>query len=407
MFMPAQALSLVPAKSLKKKLTVLTYAQTQNKKYESVIDDYVNIPDRVNALIAKRPELLAIFKELAQEFLDRFPFKTYDEMTKSMVGLGKQGYEPILDTDINITMQRDADSDWLAKLMGNFDPILVNAIRAYRDPARTDGGASRLIAWDGQHTVILLYLIAVYGFGCDPKDVKVPVSEYPGHDRASIRRQFVYYNSGMGSKKLGAIDMYMQYVYGYNHDGAREEMHIRCHEIQALAEKYGLFLTDEEKFGNQNEDGAVSRLSEIMSDSYSVAVIDKVFYYHTAAKKKESKARPMYALEMDNLSHYFKACEDQSIMIDYAYIDGMVDVLSKVTDNTWHVGSKKHKMVITAYGNWFKAAQAKGTILSDEKPRCNQTEVAPVWLCQVLVRHAKATVPTFTQSFKFAAKDLG
>jgi hypothetical protein len=85
----------------------------------------------------------------------------------------------------------------------------------------------------------------------------------------------------------------------------------------------------------------------------------------------------------------------------------MVAVLSKVTDNTWHVGSKKHKMVITAYGNWFKAAQSKGTILSSEKPRCNQTEVAPVWLSQVLVRHAKASVPTFTQSFKFAAKDLG
>jgi hypothetical protein len=406
MFMPAQALSLVPANSLKKKLTVLTYAQTQNKKYESVIDDYVNVPERINALSAKRPDLLAIFKEFAQEFLERFPFKTYEEMTKSMVGLGKQGYENILDLDINVTMQRDLDGDWLVTLMGTFDPILVNAVRAYRDPDRTDGGKARLIAWDGQHTTMLLYLIAVYGFGYEPKDVKVPVSEYPGHDRASIRRQFVYYNSGAGSKKLDAIDLFMQYVYGYNHDGDRGEMHIRCHEIQALAEKYGMFLTDE-KFGDQNEDGAVSRLSEIMNKNYSVAVIDKVFYYHTVSKKKESKSRPMYALEIDNLAHYFKACEDQSIMIDYAYIDGMVAVLSKVTDNTWHVGSKKHKMVITAYGNWFKAAQSKGTILSSEKPRCNQTEVAPVWLSQVLVRHAKASVPTFTQSFKFAAKDLG
>jgi hypothetical protein len=385
--------------------TATTYAQLQNDKYKTVIDDYVTIPNRVNELTSRRPELIELFKEFAAEFRSRFMFSTYAEMTRAMVGMGEVSmYKPILECDINATMQRDPDGDHIVDLLGNCDPMLVNAIRAYCDPTRTDGGGKRFIAWDGQHTVMLLYIIAVYGFGMDPADVRVPVVVYPGHDRAAIRRQFVYYNSGAGSKTLDAIDLFMQYVYGYNNDGNRSDMNVRCYQIQQLAEKYNLFLTHE-KFGNADKAGAISRLSEIMNPNYSVDVIEKVFYYHSIAAKLISN--PVYALEIDNLATYFRACSSQGIVVTSSYVDGMAKIFSSVTNNTWNVGSKKHNKVIVAYKNWFTKAQKRGMFQPGERPRCNQTEVGPAWLGQVITYHSKGAIlaPTFT-NYNFLVKDL-
>jgi hypothetical protein len=384
---------------------VQTYAQAQNSKFQTEIDVYVDIPTRFSDLLAQRPNFMAIFQELADEIVSRYPFKSYQEMTKHMVGMGGDTYGSLLDTDINCTMQRLLDGEWEFEIMGDFDPILVNPVRVYQDPHRTDGGTSRFVAWDGQHTAILLYIVATLGYGADPKDVKIPLSIYPGSDRAAIRKQFLYYNSGIGSKKLDAIDLFMQYVYGYTNDGSRESMNQRCYTVQKYAEAFGLFMTHE-KFGNDNRAGAISRLSEIMNLNYDVEIFEKVFYYHSVAANLHSS--PVYALEIDNLAHYFKACHEQGIIVTHAYIDHMASILDGVTNNTWNVGSKKHNKVINAYKNWFTKAQAKGAFEKGEKPRCNQTEVGPVWLAQVFAHASKNTmsVPKFTQNLKFAVADL-
>jgi hypothetical protein len=381
------------------------YAQKQNSRYDCDIDEYVGVQQRLQGLINSdhTDTFEDLFIELAEEFRDRYPqYETYADMIESMVGQGSEGYRPIVELDINITMQRLADRDWLVRILGTFDPILVNPVRVYCDPHRTDGGQNRFVAWDGQHTSLILYMIAVYGFKMDPQDVMIPTSLYPGSDRAAIRRQFMYYNAGLGSKPLDAIDLFMQYVYGYNNDGSREDMNVRCHLIQNLAEQYTLFLTNE-KFGDQDMPGAVVRLSEIMNRNYSVDVIGSVFYYHSITKP----SKPMPALEMDNLCHYFKACEDQGIDVDHAYIDRMAEVLAVVTNNTWDKGSIKHNKVKTAYENWFKEAKRKGFIQSDKAPRCNQTEIGPIWLAQSLkLNQMKQPVPYFPQDMKFADKDL-
>lgn len=381
------------------------YAQHQNSRYDCDIDEYVTVEQRLQDLIDSDPTdtFQELFVELAQEFRDRYPqYATYNDMIKDMVGQGVEGYRKIVDTDINITMQRLADRDWLVRILGTFDPILVNPVRVYCDPERTDGGTGRFVAWDGQHTSLILYMVAVYGFGVDPQEVTIPTSLYPGSNRAAIRRQFMYYNAGLGSKPLDAIDLFMQYVYGYNNDGSREDMNVRCHQIQKLCEKYGLFLTNE-KFGDQDKPGAVVRLSEIMNRNYSVEVIESVFYYHAITKPN----KPIPALEMDNLCHYFKACEEQGIVVDSNYIGRMAEVLSLVTNNTWDKGSIKHNKVKTAYENWFKEAKRNGFIQSDKAPRCNQTEIGPIWLSQSLkFNQLNHPVPFFPQDMKFADKDL-
>lgn len=380
-----------------------SYAHVQNQKFNTYIDEYVNIQHRVQALINSRPELEEDFRECAREFRRRYPeFKTYSEMTQCMVGQGVDGYQSLLETDINATMQRDPDGDWLVQILGDFDPILVNPVRCYRDPYRTDGGNLRNVAWDGQHTTMVLYILGVWGFELDPGEISIPIALYPGQDRAAIRRQFMYYNSGAGNKPLDAIDLFKQYVYGYNNDGNREFMFERCYEIQQLAQHYNLFFTHE-KFGDDKQPGAVSRLSEVMNRNYSVNILDQVMYYHSITNPRSV----VYPLEMDNLCHYFKACAAQDIQVDHAYIDRMAETLEKVTKNSWAEGSLKHTKVVAAYRRWFEHAKSQGIIQSDRAPRCNQTEVGPVWLSQCLKHNDPGfPVPEFPDGMTFAVQDL-
>lgn len=379
----------------KKDLPVNVYANRMNEKYKTVEDEYITIEERFKALLKARPELEELFIELVEEFTDRYGFASYEDMMQQMVNQGKVGYIPASQEDINVTMQRDPDGDWLVELLGEFRPIRVNSVRTYQDPYRTDGETARYIAWDGQHTSLILFIIGYYGFGLSADEIKIPVDVYPGYDRKEIRELFLYFNSGAGSKTLDAIDMFTQHVYSYNNDGARDFYAERCFDIQQMAEKYGMFFTAE-KFGDDNMPGAVVRMSEVMNKNYPQMVLERLFYYHTNA----CADKPTYSLEVLNLCDYFRDCLNQNITVTNEYIDEMIRVLEPVTGNTWANGSRKHQMVIKAYHNWHAKAKAEGTIPPDSKaPRCNQENSGPNWIAQAL------TANGFTQLVPICSKE--
>lgn len=371
------------------------YAQRQNDKFKTVEDEYVTIEERFKNLIKARPELEELFIELVEEFKDRYEFESYEDMMKFMVNQGRIGYIPASQEDINVTMQREPDGDWLVELLGSFRPIRINSVRTYQDPYRKDGKVSRYIAWDGQHTSLILFIIAYYGFGLEADKIMIPVDVYPGHNRKEIRELFLYFNSGAGSKTLDAIDMFTQHVYSYNNDGARDFWAERCYDVQQMAEKYGMFFTAE-KFGDDTLPGAVVRMSEVMNKNYPQSVFDRLFYYHANA----CADKPAYSLEVLNLCDYFRDCLTQNIVVTNDYIDEMIRVLEPVTGNTWANGSRKHQMVIKAYHNWHAKAKADGTIPKDSKaPRCNQENSGPNWIAQALVANG------FTQLVPMCSKE--
>jgi len=380
-----------------------SYATKQNDRYKTAIDEYVSISERINEIYDDAPEFQELFTEFAEEFVANWDeFATYEDMCKAMVGMGVKEYLPITEIDVNHTMQRNPDPEWLLDILSKFDPILVNRVRTYQDPFREDGGETRYNAWDGQHTTLTLYIIAVYGYKMDPADVMVPIDVYPGHDRAAIRRQFVYYNSGEGVKQLDKIDMFKQYVYGYTNDNSREFWNERCYEIQQIAERYDMFLTDE-KFGDDSYPGAVSRMIEIMNRNFPLECIERAFYYHSLA----NPTLPVAPLEIDNMSIFFRKAMQQGIDLTDEYVQEIVEVMETVTGNTWKVGSRKHEMVKKAYVNWFKMAKKSGIILSDKTPRCNQTLVGPTWIQQMLkVNGFTEQLPTFDDPWTFDEKDL-
>lgn len=379
-----------------------TYADQINATYHSDEDLFVTIEQRLAELYAKDSDLEMLFRSLAEGMVAAMGYKTYDDMLKDVVGMGEIQYVPATICDINDTMQRWPDRENLIDIVSEFNPDFVNRIRTYLDSKRKDGETLRHVAWDGQHTAIALYIIGVYGFGLRPSKVNVPVDQYPGDDRAAIRRRFVEFNSGRTSKKLEAIDLFKQYVAGFRHDGLNEFWNQRCVKLQEYFEKYGFFATSE-KFGDEKRPGAWSRMTEIMNRNFPVEVFERVMYYHKASNADSQ----FVALEIDNMSHFVRQCMNDGIVVTDEYLDEMVSTLAKVTNNTWAKGSVKHRKVQAAYQNHVVIEQKAGRMVTGKTHRCNQTIVGPVWITLAL-KQAGFTqkLPVFDDTYNFTTEDL-
>ena len=379
------------------------YASQINATYHTDEDLFVTVDQRLQELYAKDSDLEMLFRSLAEGMVAAMGYETYNDMVKDIVGMGEIQYVPVTNIDINDTMQRWPDRENLIDIISEFNPDFVNRIRTYLDTKRKDGNVSRHVAWDGQHTGLALYIIGVYGFGMMPELVTVPVDQYPGDDRAAIRRRFVEFNSGRTSKKLENIDLYKQYVAGFRHDGLTEFWNNRCVKLQEYFENYSYYATSE-KFGDEKRSGAWSRMTEVFNRNFPVEVFERVMYYHSVSNAD----KPFIAMEIDNLSVFFRQCMDDGIVITNEYIDEMSSVLSKITQNTWAPsGTVKGRKVQAAFQNHCDIEKKAGRMIEGKTYRCNQTIVGPSWIAGALKTAGfKHKLPTFEVAFNFTAEDL-
>ena len=385
------------------------YADEKNAKYASKKDELVSVKDRFEKFIDSDQELKEFITVLLQEFRLRFPqFNTFRDMYPEMVDIRKDKVITLGDLVINDGMQRKPDVNWIVDILGKFDPFNVNSVRVY--PTN-----KAYAVWDGQHTTLVLMCVAVYGFGmtiAEALDLVLPVAVYPAGNNARLRDRFIKTNDGTMAKKLDDVDLYEQYVYAVRHDGSTDPWHVRFGEIQSYMEKFGAFFTHE-KFGDDDMSGALSRPTEIYPKSkdpnkWPVDVIGNVLEYHSITNPH----LPFEPLEMDNMCHIFRQCVVQGIEVDSDYIRKFAKALEKVTKNTWKKGWKgkdciKHSKVSTAYKNYLE--RLKPAQRAHYNERCNQTEVAPAWLCQVVANQGfEYELPEFTGRFdyKFPKKDL-
>ena len=387
--------------------TGASYAKQVNAKFNSNRDVFVALWERYEEMLRDDPSLDLVFKAYAQELKSRWPqYKKFADMYPDMVGLGK-GLSSVAGMSVNVTIQRDKDVQWVCEILGKFDPFFINPIRCYYDDI---DGNRVLMVWDGQHTGLVLIVIAVYVFGCSLEDAakfQMPVAIYPGEYVSKIRDRFVGFNDGSMNKTLDKIDLYTQYVYAVRHNGSTNPWHVRMEQIQTALEENNMFFTHE-KFGDVNKPGAVSRPSEIFPariDKFSTSTLANVFRYHSMSNPD----KPVEALEIDNLSYIFRACEEQGIIVDNDYIDAMVTAMDKVTGNSWkHRATNKnskHVKVLRAYNSWRERQGNPDSISS----RCNQTQVAPTWICQAIKQAGfKYDVPAFSgiMRYNFTKQEL-
>ena len=403
--------------------SVLSYAQKCNEKFNTTEDRIEDLAERfVEAIIEKDPSLPDFLKELGKEFRNRNPqYKEFADMYADMVQMSANKNERVKLKQllINATIQREVDPEWILKIFGQFDPFFVNIVRLYaiNDRETMRRIIERMFAiWDGQHTTIVLLCIAIYAFGMsfeDAMELEIPVAIYPGHDIAKLRKRFIGVHDNTMTKPLDKIDLYMQYVYAVRNNGDKDPWSLRFEEIQSALEEFDCFFTHE-KFGDVDKPGAVSRPSEIFPTGRDVnkwksSVLRRVFQYHNMYLPD----RHIEPLEIDNMAHIFRACDQQGITVDDDYVREIGKYLGAVTQHTWAKGYTntrhlKHKLVLNAYKSWYNRQDWQ--VRNTYKSRCNQTEVAPTWICQTIAKAGfSKELPVFAGKFAydFKNKELG
>lgn len=392
-----------------------TYAAGVNEKFNTDKDIILTLETRfIESLIGKDDTLAEFLTTMLQEFRNRYPqYEKFSDMYPDMVQMAPSKKDRIKlgQLLINATIQRETDIDWITEILGKFDPFFVNIVRIYPGEEK-----NKYLIWDGAHTTYTLICIAMYAFGMtweQAMELEIPVAIYPGKKVAKLRQRFIGVHDNTMTKPLDKIDLYMQYVWAVRNNGDINPWSMRFEEIQTAMEEFGCFFTHS-KFDDTDKPGAISRATEISPTGRDVnkwksSVLRRVFQYHSMSNPDA----PIQSLEIDNMAHIFRACDQQGIEVTDEYVKAFVKYLGVVTNNTWAKGynstrNRKHKMVMDAYQSWLKRQHYR--VRENYKTRCNQTEVGPTWLCQAIgAAGFPFELPVFIgmYAYDFNDKELG
>jgi hypothetical protein len=244
---------------------------------------------------------------------------------------------------IDATMQRQLDIEWVLTLLNRFMATMVVPIQVYRPNKDSD----EFLAWDGQHTLVLLWLIATQIMEVDPEKIEIPVNVYASKLKAEMRANFISLNSKEGKKVLEAIDLWDQMVYGVRVDASENPDWIEVEKKQQIIETFGMFVTAH-KFGDTSEAGAISRLQEI--NKLDVATVGWLCLYLAAAGATE---RPVAEKEIVMMAYFFDKCRlARNITVDKAFVFDIANVAKRLWAADFTPNSVFWTKASNAYANW-------------------------------------------------------
>lgn len=212
---------------------------------------------------------------------------------------------------IDTTLQRLLDVMHTSDIIKNFTSIRVMPISVYEDADKP----GYYICWDGQHTVVALYLIATEIFKMKLSDITVPIVIYSSKMKSEMRQNFIELN-GDSKKPLDEIDKFHQYVHGVRTDGAKVEDWVLCEKKQTLLENAQMFVTHE-KFGDTDKAGAYTRLTELMEKDYDLVVTQNFCEYFATLNGSN---RPVQPKESWIMYDFFRLCHLNKIPVDSKFI---------------------------------------------------------------------------------------
>lgn len=326
------------------------------------------------------------------EFKRRNPtFKTWNDVSSQ---LAKAYTVKMSEVDIDATMQRQLNIEWVINLLNTFVVTKVVPIQVYQPDSRSHNQ----LAWDGQHTLVLLWLIATQIFEEDPENITIPVNVYASHLKPEMRENLLDLNSEVGKKLFDLIDKYEQMVYGVRVDGSKNPLWILAEQKQTFIENAGLFVTSK-KFGDHEEAGAISRLQELTK--LTPEAVEWLCLYLVAVG---AQTRPVEEKEMVMMAYFFERCRLAKIKVTQQFIFDIAGVSRQHWAADFSPTSKFWVRVSNAYANWHATHIVYGT------PRCNKE---PVHGYPFMVSQFKKDLPTYTfpenrsnSEFVPAGKDL-
>jgi len=319
-----------------------THAQKINDLFKKTSSHFVTLRERLNT------SLTGTFPaELTDAIAE---FKRRNKKWKSISDLHLcQALSTLLDKIlIDTTMQREVNFEHVLSILDNFKETMVMAIQVYEDPEKP----GYYIAWDGQHTAIVLYILATKILGERAADMTVPIVVYPVKMKAEIRRNFILLN-GDAKKPLDFYDTFRQMVYGVKVDGSTDPIWEAAAKKQDYFESAGLFVTHE-KMGDEDESGAFTLLADtIMSNSEKSLKdpeVTRMFSEYWALLRQD---RPVQAKEARQLYEYFNLCFEQGIKVDQKYLVKFVQFTRDYFDADFSPNGPFWSKVKDAYTDWY------------------------------------------------------
>ena len=392
-----------------------SHADKVNDRFNNRKSDFISVKNRIDQYLKFDPTA----NTKLQNAIKTFKLKTpdWDWSTTHLVEARSSILAKIL---IDDTMNRPLVWRHVISILEDFDETLVMPINVYIDPEHPD----KYVAWDGQHTVVVLYILSILIGLKNANKINVPIAVYPTNLKAKIREAFVKLN-GDAKEPLSHLAIFSNKVFGFRIDNTKNtEWELANNKQLALADA-GLFLTEKER-GDTHEDGAITFVEKIDKNSTLESVQDFATYWKML-KQLDTNQRPVLVKELFLMQMFFDLCRESDIKIDNVYIRDVVDILWNAfecdftTDNNTNVFFPK---VQNAYHNWFKKRYHPGKeyedLTEDDLYRIpdrlnmmakTKSTVQDTYCIDFLISQLKADgfthqLPPLQAGFKPAKKDL-
>ena len=376
---------------------MLTYATRVNKEYETSESNFVSLQERLNEALNKAPFFAAQLDQIIAEFKRDHPnWKNFSDMQ-----LCSAQPATLKDIVIDASMQRQPNMRHILQILRRFRETMVMAIQVYRDDK-----TGKLVAWDGQHTVLALYIIATKIMGQLPATCEIPVVVYCTSQKLEIRRNFILLN-GDAKEPLDFIDIYKQQVFGVKVDNADDEEWVASAQKNDLLRDADLFATNS-KFGDDDEVGAFTLLADtLMSKSLKTRKSVEVTRMFTDYWKRLQKQRPVEAKEARQLYEYFNLCAEQGITVDDEYMQEFV-LFTETFESDFSPNGMFWNKVRDAYESWYSKANPDAYAENGLRGFTTEMRTGIPFLCAQLKKSTKLKVPNYTPNngFTVAKEDL-
>jgi hypothetical protein len=388
----------------------LTTAQIINARYNTNTSVFVSAKQRIDEYCKAVPGAMDELLHAIRVFKKNNP-----ALEATDIKLARAAEAKLTDIRIDDTMNRPLNWEHVLKIIRNFAETRVLAINVYQDTE----APGCWIAWDGQHTTIVLYIIYCMIYDESASNVIVPVVVSTTNDKSKIRENFIFLNTdeanGGGKKSLDPLDTFSQKVFGVRMDKSNN-LDWRTAELkQQMLEAADLFLTST-AYQNTDAAGAITQVAAIIDED--INIVGNFCKYWNIRKKFEN--RHVESKELIMLNNFFRACaEDPSVVVDEKFITDMTAIFW-VTFECEFTGQKGlykfWRKLDMAYNNWYDKVYREPEVGEDDlrpkrldmtKNGKHQDTYGTTFMIYVLMKHGfKQTLPKPLNEFKPAKADL-
>lgn len=353
-----------------------SYASQVNSKYSNRESHFVNLKERWNETMSLYPlntqaTIRATLKRNIVLWQARHPqVKTFHHMP-----LCRAVKARLSDIVIDTTMQRQLNISWVLEIIENWRawqamPVQVYTVAPDADSELVYLGNGLYASWDGQHTAMAFYVIAVFILGLDPAEVEIPVVVYDVKTKAEIRNNFIESNTEGGKKLLDKIDIFQQQVYGVRVDGATYPEWLEVEKKQQYLEAADLFLTDK-KFGDLDQVGAISRVQDIVDRKISPELVRQFCVY--ARTVLDITPRAINTKEAPIILGFLKMAAGDNINYSDDEIRSLAQLCDQLFGADFDEAGPFWAKLETAYLNWWEGHYENvDASMRPERPRMNK-----------------------------------